>query len=200
MPYARYTVGNGNGGKVTATTESIIADGSHRIGNDCIFTTCYQSIGFCLNDGITVVSRIILSIGFIHCNGFRVLDSAEGTFTDSCYAVGNVDGCQIIGTIESPIADGGHRVGNGDGGEAVAPRESIITDSRYAVGDVDRCQITAFIKSITADGGHRVGNDCIFTTSYQSFRGGFNDRIAVVTRVIRFITTLYCNTCKPCTT
>ena len=110
--YTRDAVGDGDGGEVGASTESITSNARYAVGDNRVLTTSNQCISCRFNNRIAVVAAIVCSIAFFNYHG------GEGG-----------------ARTESSISNARYAIGDSEGGEGGAITESITSNARNAVGD-----------------------------------------------------------------
>ena len=66
----RHGVGNRHGGEAQIS-KSLASDNCHSVGDDRILTTFYQFVRSCFNDGITIVTGVVINIPAFHYDGIH---------------------------------------------------------------------------------------------------------------------------------
>ena len=96
---------------------------------------------------------------------------------------------QIAAPEERKISDARYGVRNGYWSQAAALGERIISDARYTVRYRYRCQTVATIERSLSDARYTVQNNGWLTTYNKCIGSRFDNRVAVVARIVCGITT-----------
>ena len=105
-PYFCNTHRDFDGSQFGTITKSIFSNMCYALGDNCIPAPYNQLVIGCFNEGITIISRIIMCITGINFYRSEAAAPCEGISSDSGYTLGNNNWCQIRTIIESIICNG----------------------------------------------------------------------------------------------
>ena len=116
VSYTCHIVRDSDGGKVAAIKESTTTYTRHAVGDRCVLTTHYHCIGFCFNNTITIITRIIFRIPRFHVNRGQATAIRESILSNASHTARNRDRGQAGAKFKSPEFDARHAIGDCDGG------------------------------------------------------------------------------------
>ena len=117
-----------------------------------------------LNDGVTIITRIVLGIMFIDLNRCQQIAISEWIWIDCRNTTWNINRSQSIAIIKCRTLNRGYTI-------------------RYR----DRCYAAQSTKSTTANFNNAVRNDCSSSCLQQLISSSLYQSIAVITRIISTI-------------
>ena len=132
--------------KLEYIIESIIANRGYAIWYDGVYTTYHQFFRVCINDGIAIVTAIILCVTALYYNRSKPPATTKYLISNARHTVRDGDGSQAATIDESPISNARHTVWYGDGSQTATIIEGMNTNAHYAVWERDGCQTATTIE------------------------------------------------------
>ena len=142
-------VGNCDACQPAAAIERTDANRSDGVWNGGVHTTSNQCICCCLDNGVTIITRVVCRISTCHNDARQPAAVRERQDADARDGVGDGDACQSAAAKERLFTDGRDGVGNCDAGQCATAVERTVADGCDGVGDGDACQSAAAIVSAT---------------------------------------------------
>ena len=113
----RHGVRNGDTRQAVESIECVVANGSDGIRDDRVFTTRDQRIACRLNNGIAIITGIVVGIPTFHGKARQTIASRERPIADESDGIRDGHACQAIAVKKRKPADGRDCVGDGDAGQ-----------------------------------------------------------------------------------
>ena len=77
-----------------------MADTGDGVGYYCVFASHNKNVRCSFDDGIAVVSTVVIDVTFIDSNGFKAGTSSEGAMADAADGVGDCYGFKTLAPTE----------------------------------------------------------------------------------------------------